>query len=92
VPSLVTGARTTTQLRHAGDVDVDVLPDAMHDDAVALWHAVDLTRPWNDPATDLRRALRGPDSTVLAALDGGRLRWCGPVRRGCMSATSSSCS
>ncbi len=43
------------------------------DAAVALWHEVGLTRPLNDPHTDLQRALEGPTSTVLAALDGDRL-------------------
>ncbi len=28
-----------------------------------------LTRPWNDPDADLRRAMHGPASTVLAGLD-----------------------
>jgi len=37
------------------------------DDAVALWHASSLTRPWTDPNADLTRALTGPASTVLAA-------------------------
>jgi ribosomal protein S18 acetylase RimI-like enzyme len=41
--------------------------------AVALWHETGLTRPWNDPDADLRRAVEGPSSTVLAALDDGRL-------------------
>jgi len=52
---------------------VEPLPERLRPDAVALWHAVGLTRPWNDPEADLLRALRGPDSTVLAALDGDRL-------------------
>ena len=34
-----------------------------------MWHASGLTRPWNDPHADLRRAVTGPCSTVLAALD-----------------------
>lgn len=37
---------------------------------VALWETCGLTRPWNDPWTDLKRALDGPSSTVLVALDG----------------------
>lgn len=36
-------------------------------EAVALWHACGLTRPWNDAEGDARRALAGPASTVLAA-------------------------
>ncbi|GAC1611301.1 MAG: GNAT family acetyltransferase [Mycobacteriales bacterium] len=45
------------------------LPDSLTEEAVALWHANGLTRPWNDPHADLRRAVAGPCSTVLAALD-----------------------
>ncbi|GAC1609279.1 MAG: GNAT family acetyltransferase [Mycobacteriales bacterium] len=45
------------------------LPDSLTEEAVALWHASGLTRPWNDPHADLRRAVAGPCSTVLAALD-----------------------
>jgi ribosomal protein S18 acetylase RimI-like enzyme len=45
------------------------LPAAHRDDAVALWHATGLTRPWNDPYADLTRALAGPTSTVLGAQD-----------------------
>ncbi len=32
---------------------------------VTLWEAAGLTRPWNDPRADFRRALEGPSSTVL---------------------------
>jgi GNAT superfamily N-acetyltransferase len=35
--------------------------------AAALWAAAGLTRPWNDPISDARRALAGPASTILAA-------------------------
>lgn len=49
------------------------LPAPLHDAALRLWHEAGLTRPWNDPAVDLARALEGPSSTVLAALDGDRL-------------------
>lgn len=48
---------------------IEDLPADRHDDAVALWHAAGLTRPWNDPHGDLMRALSGPTSTVLAAQD-----------------------
>lgn len=45
------------------------LPEESYADAVALWHTAKLTRPWNDPSADLRRAMTGTASTVLAALD-----------------------
>ena len=41
--------------------------------AIALWEACGLTRPWNEPLTDLRFALAGPASTVLGAFDGETL-------------------
>jgi ribosomal protein S18 acetylase RimI-like enzyme len=37
---------------------------------IALWQACDLTRPWNDPASDIALARRGPNSTVLIGRDG----------------------
>jgi ribosomal protein S18 acetylase RimI-like enzyme len=54
-------------------VTIARLPAHLHADAVALWHAAGLTRPWNDPEADLRRALRGPDSTVSAVAEDGAL-------------------
>ncbi len=42
------------------------LPTGLYDEAVALWEECGLTRPWNDPEADLRRAVSGPSSTVLA--------------------------
>jgi ribosomal protein S18 acetylase RimI-like enzyme len=44
----------------------DLAPEE-HDAAIALWHAAGLTRPWNDPRSDLERALAGPSSAVLVA-------------------------
>jgi ribosomal protein S18 acetylase RimI-like enzyme len=46
-------------------VEIRPLAPSDHDDAVALWKAAGLTRPWNDARADLLRAVRGPDSTVL---------------------------
>jgi ribosomal protein S18 acetylase RimI-like enzyme len=37
---------------------------------IALWQACGLTRPWNDPASDIALARRGPNSTVLIGRDG----------------------
>ena len=55
------------------DITIRDMRDDDFDQVVALWHAAGVSRPWNDPDADLRRALRGPDSTVLACVDGGRL-------------------
>lgn len=35
---------------------------------IALWHAAGVSRPWNDPATDIAFARRGPHSTILVAI------------------------
>lgn len=43
------------------------LPADLFSAAVALWDTTGLTRPWNDADADLRRAISGPASTVLAA-------------------------
>ena len=50
----------------------DLPPDRVAE-AIDLWHAAGLTRPWNNPHDDLRRAVQGSASTVLACLDDQRL-------------------
>jgi hypothetical protein len=42
-------------------------------EAIALWHGVGLTRPWNDPRADLGRALASSSSAVLAGTRDGDL-------------------
>jgi ribosomal protein S18 acetylase RimI-like enzyme len=37
--------------------------------ALALWEECGLTRPWNDPASDFKRALAFSGSTILLAQD-----------------------
>ncbi len=54
-------------------MEITDLPSDRADDAIALWHASGLTRPWNDPQADLQRAMISPCSTVLAALHEGVL-------------------
>ena len=44
----------------------DLEPESFPE-AVALWRKTGLTRPWNDPMADLKRAIEGETSTVLAA-------------------------
>ncbi|WP_347039480.1 GNAT family N-acetyltransferase [Glutamicibacter halophytocola] len=41
--------------------------------AVALWEATGLTRPWNDPCADAIRALENSTSTVLAVSEGSQV-------------------
>lgn len=53
--------------------EIGVLVEAEIPAAAALWAAADLTRPWNDPIADARRALAGPASTILAAHHDGAL-------------------
>ena len=43
------------------------------DAAAELWEVCGLTRPWNDPREDARRALAGATSTILAGRIAGRL-------------------
>jgi hypothetical protein len=52
---------------------IESLSPPEFDAAVALWHEAGLTRPWNDPMDDLRRAVAGPSSTVLTGRDGDEL-------------------
>jgi ribosomal protein S18 acetylase RimI-like enzyme len=52
-------------IRDIGDEDVDQV--------IALWHASGITRPWNDPATDIAFARGGPHSTILIATVGGHV-------------------
>lgn len=54
-------------------MEIVPLPVELIETAVELWHGVGLTRPWNDPVADLRRAMQGPASAVLAGLDGPTL-------------------
>jgi ribosomal protein S18 acetylase RimI-like enzyme len=49
-------------------VRIEPLPGPLYDAAIRLWHDSGLTRPWNDPAADLRRAAAGDSSAVLAAI------------------------
>jgi ribosomal protein S18 acetylase RimI-like enzyme len=54
-------------------VEISPLQPAQFDPAVALWHEAGLTRPSNDPDADLRRAIAGSASTILAGHEHGRL-------------------
>jgi len=54
-------------------MEIGELAPAEIEAAVALWQEAGLTRPWNDPRADIRLALAGPASTVLAGRIEGRL-------------------
>jgi ribosomal protein S18 acetylase RimI-like enzyme len=66
-------------------VDIRAFEVADTDAVVALWHACDLTRPWNDPHRDIARKVAVDDGlflvrvvdgavvgTVMAGYDGHR--------------------
>lgn len=46
---------------------MNIRPFAAADRAavIALWQACDLTRPWNDPDTDISFCISRPESTIL---------------------------
>jgi ribosomal protein S18 acetylase RimI-like enzyme len=48
---------------------ISPLTPADFNDAAALWHRAGLTREWNPPERDLRRALSGATSTVLGGFE-----------------------
>jgi ribosomal protein S18 acetylase RimI-like enzyme len=50
-------------------MDIRELTAADRHAATGLWEQAGLTRPWNEPASDFDRALSGPTSAVLGALD-----------------------
>ena len=50
-------------------MEIGEVPQTSIETAAALWRDAGLTRPWNDPLDDLRRALAGPASTVLAGIE-----------------------
>jgi ribosomal protein S18 acetylase RimI-like enzyme len=60
----VTAPKTVPALTIADIRDADVAT------VIALWQACGLTRPWNDPTSDIALARREPHSTVLIGRDG----------------------
>ena len=63
----VSAAKTIPTLAIADIADADVAA------VIALWQACGLTRPWNDPASDIALARRGPHSTILIGRDTGAM-------------------
>jgi len=56
---------TTLAISPIVDADVDAV--------IALWQRCGLTRPWNDPASDIAFARRGGNATILTGRVGGAL-------------------
>jgi ribosomal protein S18 acetylase RimI-like enzyme len=56
-----------------GTLTVRPMADGEEAVVIALWQACGLTRPWNDPATDLAFARAKPNSDVLVGLFDGRI-------------------
>jgi hypothetical protein len=54
----------------ASNISIAPASDGDAKDVIALWKKCDLTRAWNDPAADFKRARKGPDSAVLIGRDG----------------------
>jgi ribosomal protein S18 acetylase RimI-like enzyme len=54
-------------------VEIGELCEAEIEAAVALWREAGLLRPWNDPRADIRLALAGPSSAMIAARAEARL-------------------
>jgi len=58
---------TSSHLSFAPIVDADVAK------VIALWERCGLTRPWNDPATDIALARRDQNATVLVGRVAGEI-------------------
>ncbi|HEY4031525.1 MAG TPA: hypothetical protein VGM25_14350, partial [Caulobacteraceae bacterium] len=52
-------------IREIGDADVV--------EVMALWSAAGVSRPWNDPITDIAFARQSPQSVVLVGVVGRRI-------------------
>jgi len=55
------------------DLVIASLAESEIEAAVALWREAGLLRSWNDPHADIRLALAGPSSTIIAAHAEARL-------------------
>ncbi|MGY3647544.1 GNAT superfamily N-acetyltransferase [Bradyrhizobium sp. LM4.3] len=54
-------------------LEIDAIADADVEPVVALWQRCGLTRPWNDPHSDIALARRRDNSTILIGRDGGAI-------------------
>jgi ribosomal protein S18 acetylase RimI-like enzyme len=58
---------------HVTSLSISPITDGEVDAVAALWERCGLTRPWNDPRSDIALARRGPASTILIGRDGGQV-------------------
>ena len=54
-------------------MNIEEVTDDDLDAVTALWDEVGLTRPWNNPQSDFRRAREGPSSAILGVRQNGSL-------------------
>lgn len=54
-------------------LEIRALTDADIEPVIDLWHETGLTRPWNDPRADIRRARAVWPELLLVAVDQGTL-------------------
>lgn len=54
-------------------LDIAEIADGDVATVIGLWQACGLTRPWNDPASDIALARRKPNSTILIGRDNGAI-------------------
>jgi ribosomal protein S18 acetylase RimI-like enzyme len=57
----------------ANALAVTPMADADVSAVTALWQRCELTRPWNDPASDIALARQGPNSAILVGRAGSAL-------------------
>ena len=60
---------TTSAAKAIPALVVTEIADADVTAVIELWQTCGLTRPWNDPASDIALARRGPNSTILIGRD-----------------------
>ena len=58
---------------HVASLSISPITDGEVDAVAALWERCGLTRPWNDPRSDIAQARRGPASTILIGRDNDKV-------------------
>jgi ribosomal protein S18 acetylase RimI-like enzyme len=55
------------------ELTISPIADADVETVIALWQRCGLTRPWNDPASDIAFARRGENATILIGRAAGKI-------------------